>query len=237
MNEQRPLVLLVHGAFAECALWNDVLARLSRRSIAAVAVATQLRGLAPDAAYVRDVIAGLGGPVVLVGHSYGGSVITEAAARNDAVRGLVYVAAFAPDHGESAFELIGRFPGSTLADALEASSVSTGGVELTIRRDAYQHIAAADVPAGRAALMGVTQRPVSQSALMAALPTGVPAWKTLPSWFVYGDEDLVIPVPMHRAMARRARAKGVREVARASHSLAVSAPDVVAAAIADALTG
>ncbi|WP_432947174.1 alpha/beta fold hydrolase [Kribbella sp. CA-253562] len=236
MNE-RPMVLLVHGPFAESALWGDVLTRLRARSIEAVAVATPLRGLAVDAAYVRDVIAGLGRPVVLVGHSYGGTVITEAAAHTHAVRGLVYVAAFAPDHGESAFELIGRSPGSMLAHALAASPISTGGVELTIARDTFHRLVAADVAAGRAALMSVTQRPVAQAALMAALPARVPAWKRLPSWFAFGDEDLVIPVAVHRAMARRAGARGIREVAGASHSLPVSAPDVVTAAIADVLHG
>jgi pimeloyl-ACP methyl ester carboxylesterase len=236
MNEW-PMVLLVHGAFAESALWNDVLTRLHARSIEAVAVATPLRGLAVDAASVRDVITALGGPVILVGHSYGGSVITEAAARTQAVRGLVYVAAFAPDHGESAFELMGRSPGSLLADALATSPVSTGGVELTIDRDAFHRLVAADVAADRAALMSVTQRPVTQAALMAALPAGVPAWKRLPSWFAFGDEDVLIPVAVHRAMARRAGARGIREVAGASHSLPVCAPDVVTAAIADALHG
>ncbi|ONI75712.1 alpha/beta hydrolase [Kribbella sp. ALI-6-A] len=236
MNE-RPMVLLAHGAFAESALWSEVLTRLRARSIEAVAAATPLRGLAMDAAYVRDVIAGLGRPVVLVGHSYGGAVITEAATHAHDVRGLVYVAAFAPDHGESAFELMGRSPGSMLAHALVASPVSTGGVELTIAHDAFHRVVAADVAADRAALLSVTQRPVAQAALMAALPAGVPAWKRLPSWFAFGDEDLVIPVAVHRAMARRAGARGIREVAGASHSLAVSAPDVVTAAIADALRG
>ncbi|MET0965286.1 MAG: alpha/beta hydrolase [Nakamurella sp.] len=113
MSEEVPAIVLVHGAFAESASWNPVIKRLQERSFDVTAVANPLRSVEVDAAYVRDVIAALGRPVVLVGHSYGGIVITEAAAGNDAVVGLTYVAAFAPEHGESALELSGKFPGST----------------------------------------------------------------------------------------------------------------------------
>src|ERR671915_103100 len=110
MNDQGPVVVLVHGAFADASSWNGVVERLLERSIDVVAVANPLRSLSGDAAYVRDVIAGIGRPVLLVGHSYGGMVITEAAAGDDSVVGLVYVAAFAPDQGESAFQLSTMFP-------------------------------------------------------------------------------------------------------------------------------
>src|SRR5437764_2329389 len=166
MNTPSPVVVLVHGAFAESASWAGVIARLQSRSIEAVAVANPLRSLAGDAAYVRDVIAGIGKPVLLVGHSYGGMVITEAAAHNDAVTGLVYVCAFAPEHGESAFELSAKFPGSTLGEALAAYPVSTGGNEFTIRSDAFHHQFAADVPVPQAATMCATQRPVTETALV-----------------------------------------------------------------------
>lgn len=235
MSEQSSVVVLVHGAFAESASWNGVVEQLLPNSIEVVAVANPLRSIAGDAAYVRDVIAGIGKPVVLVAHSYGGMVITEAAARNDAVKGLVYVCAFAPEQGEGAFELSRKFPGSTLGEALVAYPVSTGGNELAIRSDAFHHQFAADVPAGQAAAMCATQRPVTEAALVAGLPTDAPAWKTLPSWFVFSDQDLNIPVPLHRYMAQRAGAKGIREVAGASHALSVSNPDVVTAAILDAL--
>ena len=105
MSDQTPTIVLVHGAFAESASWSPVVEQLQSRGLEVVAAANPLRSLAGDAAYVRDVIGGIGTPVVLVGHSYGGMVITEAAARSNAVVGLVYVAGFAPDHGESAFEL------------------------------------------------------------------------------------------------------------------------------------
>jgi pimeloyl-ACP methyl ester carboxylesterase len=235
MSEQNTTVVLVHGAFAESASWNGVVEQLQARSIDVVAAANPLRSIAGDAAYVRDVIAGIGGPVVLVGHSYGGMVITEAAAGNESVTGLVYVCAFAPDHGESALQLSGKFPGSTLGEALAAYPVSSGGNEFAIRPDAFHHQFAADVPADQAAVMAATQRPVTEAALTEGLPTAAPAWTTLPSWFVFSDQDLNIPVTLHRFMANRADAKGTREVAGASHALSVSNPDVVTASILDAL--
>ena len=113
-TQDKPTVVLVHGAFGGSASWNGVIQRLQAKSLTVVAASDPLRSTAGDAAYVRDVIAGIGNPVVLVAHSYGGFVMTEAAARNGSVVGLVYVCAFAPDHGESAFALAARFPGSTL---------------------------------------------------------------------------------------------------------------------------
>jgi pimeloyl-ACP methyl ester carboxylesterase len=231
-------VVLVHGAFAESASWNGVAEQLTAAGHDVVAVANPLRTLAGVAAYVRDVIASIGGPVVLVGHSYGGLVITEAAAGNDNVSALVYVCAFAAETGESAFELSGKFPGSTLGDALAAYPVSSAGsspgTEFAIRKDAFHHQFAADVPASQAALMSATQRPVTQAALTTGLPTSSPAWKTIPSWFVFSDQDLNIPVALHRFMAERAGARGVREIAGASHALSVSQPAAVAEAILEA---
>ncbi|MGW3808596.1 alpha/beta fold hydrolase, partial [Micromonospora sp. NPDC005113] len=136
MTNQKPTVVLVHGAFAESASWSGVVERLQERSIDVVAVANPLRSVPGDAAYVRDVIAGISGPVVLVGHSYGGMVITDAAAESGKVAGLVYACAFAPEQGESAFELSTKFPGSTLGQALTAYPVTTGGNEFAIRPDA-----------------------------------------------------------------------------------------------------
>jgi pimeloyl-ACP methyl ester carboxylesterase len=245
MSEQTPTIVLVHGAFAESASWNPVIERLHHHTVLVashdrspydvVTAANPLRSLSGDAAYVRDVIQGIGGPIVLVGHSYGGMVITGAAAGNDSVIALVYVAAFAPEPGESAFQLSTRFPGSTLADALTAYPVATGGNELAIRRDAFHHQFAADVPAEQAALMAATQRPVTEAALTEGLPTDTPAWQGLPSWFVFGDQDLNIPVALQRFMADRAGAKETREMAGASHALSVSEPDAVAATIRDAV--
>jgi pimeloyl-ACP methyl ester carboxylesterase len=246
MSDQTPTIVLVHGAFAESSSWNPVIERLhhhgttlvathGQRFCDVVAVANPLRSVAGDAAYVRDVIAAIGGPVVLVGHSYGGIVITEAASGNDSVVALVYVGAFAPEHGESAFQLSTVFPGSTLGDALDAYPVATGGNELTIRRDLFHQQFAADVLAEQAALMAATQRPATEAALTDGLPTETPAWRHLPSCFVFGDQDLNIPVALQRFMADRAGAKGTREMAGASHAISVSEPDAVTATILDAV--
>ncbi|MFI5709225.1 alpha/beta fold hydrolase [Kribbella sp. NPDC051620] len=235
MTQQKPTVVLVHGAFAESASWNGVVERLQAAEVPVVAVANPLRSVPGDAAYVRDVIAGIDGPVILVGHSYGGMVITEAAAGSDKVAGLVYVCAFAPAQGESALALSGKFPGSTLGETLAAYPVATGGNEFAIRPSAFHHQFAADVPAAQAALMSATQRPVTEVALTAGLPTGNPAWQTIPSWFVFSDQDLNIPVALHRFLADRAAAKGVREVPGASHALSVSQPEAVTASILDAV--
>ncbi len=235
MSDQKPTVVLVHGAFAENASWNGVIARLQAEGLKAVAAGNELRSIAGDAAYVRDVITGIGGPVVLVGHSYGGMVITEASAHNDAVVGLVFVDAFAPDHGESALELSAKFPGSTLGEALAGYPVSTGGNELYIRQDRFHQQFCADVPADEAALMAATQRPVTEKALTDPLPTDAPGWRTTPSWFVISDQDLNIPVAAHRYFAERAGARVTREIEGGSHALSVSQPGPVAEVILEAV--
>jgi pimeloyl-ACP methyl ester carboxylesterase len=235
MSDNTPTVVLVHGAFAESASWNGVVERLQARGIEAVAVGNPLRSVAGDAAYVRDVIAAIGGPVLLVGHSYGGFVVTEASSDNDDVVGLVYVCAFTPDHGESAFQLSTMFPGSTLGDALDAYPLSSGETELAIRRDVFHQQFCADVPAEVAALMAATQRPATQTALTDALPTETPGWRQVPSWAVFGSDDRNIPAALVRFMTERAGAKEAREIAGGSHALSVSDPDAVTATIVDAL--
>ncbi len=234
-HNSKPTIALVHGAFAESASWNPVIERLHQADLHAVAIANPLRDLAGDGDYVRDVTRAIGSPVLLVAHSYGGMVMTEAAADNDAIVGLVYVNAFAPDHGESALDLSTLFPGSTLAGALAASPLSTGDDELVIRPDAFHRQFCADVPAELAALMAATQRPVTQAALSSGLAAEVPAWKQVPSWFVSGDQDLNIPIAVQRFLAERAGSKGTREVAGGSHAISLSAPDAVAATILDAV--
>ncbi|MFV2179749.1 alpha/beta fold hydrolase [Actinomadura sp. LOL_016] len=230
----QPVVVLVHGAFAESASWNGVIRRLNGRGIRAVAVANPLRSLEEDAAYVRDAIAGLGRPVVLVGHSYGGMVISRAAADNPAVRSLVYVAGFAPDSGESAFLLSGKFEGSTLAGALQAYPLSSGGNEFRIDEDRYHRQFCADLDAEEAALMAATQRPVTERALTDEAGADGAAWRTVPSWFVFGERDLNIPAAAMRFMAERAASRGTVKIAGASHAIAASRPDAVVASILDA---
>ncbi|WP_449407360.1 alpha/beta fold hydrolase [Microbacterium maritypicum] len=236
MTPEKPTVVLVHGAFAESASWSAVITRLQSHDEKVVAVANPLRSLAGDAAYVRDVISSIDGPVVLVGHSYGGLVITEAAAANPSVVGLVYVSAFAPETGESAFELSNSAPGSTLGETLTVYPVATGGNEFAIRPDAFRHQFAADVAEAAVALMAATQRPVTEAALSDGLPTTRPAWKDIPSWHVFGDQDLNIPVAVFRAGAERASSRGTREIEGASHAALVSHPEVVAEVIAAAGT-
>ncbi len=237
MSKTTPTVVLVHGAFAESASWNSVLERLHTDGVEAIAAANPLRSLTGDAAYLRDVIAAIQGPVLLVGHSYAGMVITEASAHNPAVVGLVYVAAFAPDHGESALQLSTTVPGSTLGEALNAYPVSTGGNEFTIRLDLFHQQVAADLPLPVAGKMSRTQRPVTENALTEGLPTTRPGWKDLPSWFVYGDQDRNIPAAAIRAEAERAKARGVHELSGASHAISVSRPGEVTDTILEALAG
>ncbi|MEU7800363.1 alpha/beta hydrolase [Micromonospora arborensis] len=233
MPDPQPTIVLVHGAFAESASWNGVIDRLGA-AYDVVAAANPLRGVAADAAYVRDVVHGIGGPVILVGHSYGGMVVTQAAADEPLVRALVYVNAFCPDTGESGLSLSGKFPGSTLADTLVQYPVSTGGNEVAIGQDVYHQQFAADVSADVAALMARTQRPITEQALGDGL-SGDPAWRLLPSWFVFGDADKNIPVAAHRFMAERADPRGQREVVGGSHAMVVSRPSEVAETIIEAV--
>ncbi|MGC5310496.1 alpha/beta fold hydrolase [Micromonospora zamorensis] len=236
VSDQDVTVVLVHGAFAESASWNGVIERLGA-AYNVVAAANPLRSVAGDAAYLRDVVRGVGGPVVLVAHSYGGMVITEAAADDPMVRALVYVNAFAPETGESALALSGKFPGSTLADTLVSYPVATGGNEVAIAQNAYHKQFVQDVSGNMAALMARTQRPVTEQALGEGLASTTPAWKLLPSWFVFGDQDHNIPVAAHRFMAERADARGVREIVGASHAMTASQPGEVAETIIEAVRG
>ena len=231
---EQPTIALVHGAFAESASWNPVIERLHARSLDVVAIGNPLRSLSGDAAYVRDIIDSIGGPVLLVAHSYGGMVATQAAAQHPAVVGIVYVCAFAPATGESAFQLSTKFPGSSLGDALNAYPTTADGTELAIRSEVFQFCA--DASAAQAALMAATQRPATQAALSEDLPTPAPAWSDRPTWFVFGEQDLNIPAELHRFMAERAGATVTRELAGASHAISVSEPAAVAEMILDAVS-
>ncbi len=228
-----PTVVLVHGAFADAASWNGVTAALQSQGFPVVAVANPLRGLKGDAAYVSGVVASIAGDVVLVGHSYGGAVISNAAVGRPNVKALVFVAAFAPDAGETALALSGRFPGSTLGDALDAPVLlADGGKDLYIRQAKFHLQFAADVAEPAARLMAAGQRPITEAALTE--PSGTPAWKTLPSWFIHGDADRNIPPAAMRFMAQRAGSRRTEEVAGASHVVMTSNPSRVARMIAEA---
>ncbi|WP_395397116.1 alpha/beta hydrolase [Novosphingobium sp. BL-8A] len=222
----KPTVVLVHGAFADSSSWNGVIAILERDGYKVVAAPNPLRGVRADADVVADVVKGIGGPVVLVGHSYGGSVISEAAEDRANVKALVYVSAFAPDTGETALGLTGKFPGSTLGPTLAPPvTLTSGGNDLYIQQDRFPAQFAADVPAAEARLMAAGQRPIAEAALSEA--STAPAWKTVPSWFIYGDKDRNIPPAAMGFMADRAKSRHTVVVAGASHVVMVShAPEV-----------
>ncbi|CAM3776266.1 alpha/beta fold hydrolase (plasmid) [Agrobacterium radiobacter] len=229
----KPTVVLVHGAFADSSSWNGVTRILQKDGYRVVAAANPLRSVSSDAAYISDVVASIGGPVVLVGHSYGGQVITTAANGRENVKSLVYVAAFAPDEGEAAADLAGKFPGGTLGQALAAPvKLADGGTDLSIDQEKFHDQFAHDVGVDDAALMAAGQRPITEAALTEK--SGKPAWKALPSYFVYGDGDKNIPAQALAFMAERAGSKHTVVVKGASHVVMVSKPAVVAALIEEA---
>ncbi|MEJ0091736.1 MAG: DUF6130 family protein [Limisphaerales bacterium] len=226
-NTKKPTIVLVHGAFAESASWNGVVTRLLAKGYPVVAVANPLRGLRSDSEYVTIVFRSIQGPIVAVGHSYGGSVITGAAVGIPNVKALVYVAGLAPDAGESAADISDRFPGSTLGPTLAAPVIlPDGGRDLYIQQDKFHAQFAADVPEADAMLMAAAQRPVTESALHES--SGPAAWKTIPSWFIFGSLDKNIMESAHLFMARRADAKEIVDVKGASHVVMISHPDEVA---------
>jgi len=228
-QQAKPTIILVHGAFAESSSWSEVITRLNRDGYRTIAAANPLRGVAQDAAAVASIVRSISGPVVLVGHSYGGPVITEAANGNPNVKALVFVAGFAPESGESSLSLSGKFPGSTLGDALLPVALPGGGRDLYIQPDKFRTQFAADVSQEQALVMAATQRPVAEAAL--AEPSGVPSWKTLPSYMIYGSGDRNIPVAAMDFMAHRARAVKAVLIKDASHALMVSHPAEVASLV------
>jgi pimeloyl-ACP methyl ester carboxylesterase len=231
----KPTIVLVHGAFAESASWGPVITKLIGDGYNVVAVANPLRGVKYDADYLSAVVASIPGPVVLVGHSYGGEVISGVSDTSGKVRALVFVSGLAPDVGESANSLVGRFPGSTLGPALAPPvPLPGGGNDLYILQSKFHAQFAADLPASDAAVMAVTQRPATEAAF-AELAT-VAAWKTIPSWFIYGSLDLNIPPAAHAFMALRAHAKQVVEIQGSSHVVMLSHPNDVSAMIERAAT-
>ena len=226
-------VILVHGAFADGASWNGVVPRLLARGVRVVSFANPLRSLSTDADYLGKLVDSVGGQVVLVGHSYGGAVISNAATGRKNVKALVYVAAFIPDAGEAALSLSGKFPGSTLGQALAPPvMLADGGKDLYIQQSKFHQQFAADVPKAAAVLMAAAQRPIAEAALTQV--SGVPAWKQLPSYSIFGTADKNIPPEAMRFMSTRAKAVKVVEVKDASHVVLVSHADKVAALIAEA---
>jgi pimeloyl-ACP methyl ester carboxylesterase len=217
--------VLVHGAFADASGWGDVIKRLRRKGYTTIAPANPLRGVPSDSAYIASVLANLSGPIVLVGHSYGGIVITNAATANPNVKALVYIAAFAPDAGEPLVALQTKFPGSRLGlEALDIRQYGPRSYDGYIKADLFREIFAADLPASMTSVMAATQRPGDLATL--EQPSGPPAWKAIPSWYLVAKQDQVIPAAAQRFMAERAGAR-TKEV-NASHVAMMSRPDAAA---------
>ncbi|MEJ2863675.1 alpha/beta fold hydrolase [Actinomycetospora flava] len=229
-----PTVVLVHGAFADSSSWNGVIRDLQDHGHRVVSAANPLRGLHTDAAYVRSVLDGVAGPIVLAGHSYGGSVMSEAADGHPRVAALVYVASFILEPGESTSQLAGQFPGAQLGAALDAVPIPLPdggtGTDLWIRQEEFRKVFAADVPEEVADLMAATQRPITSAALDE--PAAAAAWTTIPSWNLVTTDDLAIPAAAMRFMGERAGAHTVEVTA--SHAVTVSRPDAVAELIREA---
>ncbi len=227
-NGPKPTIVLVHGAFADASGWGGVITRLEDRGYTVLAPANPLRGVATDSAYIASVLATITGPIVLVGHSYGGEVITNAATGNPNVKALVYIAAFAPDLGETAGGILARFPGSMLTPPNLIlrpfpQPDGTTGEDAYINPTVFREAFCADCSASTAAVMAATQRPAALATL--SEPSGVPAWKTIPSWYLVASQDHAIPPAAERFMAARMHAHTVE--INSSHAAMVSHPGAV----------
>jgi pimeloyl-ACP methyl ester carboxylesterase len=224
-TQTKPTIVLVHGGWADSSGWNSEVSALQRRGYPVIAPANPLRGLASDAAYLRSILHTIDGPIVLVGHSYGGAVITNAAVGVPQVKALVYIAGFAPDQGESLVQLVTMNPGSeigpqTLITRKYPLPGGGDGTDLYLTKTGFETAFAGDVPKRRADQMWAEQRPFSQEAF--ASLSGEPAWKTIPSWYLVTTQDHAIPPATQRFMADRAHAT-VSHV-NASHVPMVSKP-------------
>ncbi|MCK9929039.1 alpha/beta hydrolase [Frankia sp. Mgl5] len=220
----KPTVVLVHGAFADASGWNDVATRLIRDGYPVIAPANPLRGVATDSAYLASILATLSGPLVLAAHSYGGIVITNAATGNTNVKALVYVAAFMPDQGETLLGLQTKYPGSRLNETALDFRPYADGVDGYIRKEVFRDVFAADLSETTTDLMWAGQRPSDVRTLQE--PSGPPAWKAIPSWYLAAHNDRVLPVAAQRFMAQRAGAHTVD--VNASHVAMIAKPAAAA---------
>jgi len=227
----KPTIVLVHGAFGDASNWRPVFDLLDGDEHTVLAPPNPLRGVAADASYTAAVIDQLDGPVVLVGHSYSGCVITVAGA-SDKVAGLVYVAGFAPDEGESVTDLQARFPSLAMGPLLQPTPLPDGGAELSALPERFHTVFCADIPDADAAFMAHAQRPILATAFDE--PATAAAWRAKPSWAVFGTADQPVAPQLHRFSYERAGSK-VTEVEGASHFVMLSKPDVVAGVIREAV--
>ncbi|KUN59188.1 alpha/beta hydrolase [Streptomyces canus] len=223
----KPTIVLVHGAFAESGGWGPIVERLQGEGHPVIAAANPLRSVAYDAAQVRALLDSIEGPVVLVGHSYGGMVISKAAAGAGNVKSLVYVAGFAPQAGDSAATLSSKYPGGTLAETLRPVKLPDGNQDMYVAQELYHQQFVADVPEATARIMAATQRPITLAALEEPAE-GEQAWQSNPSFFVFGEADKNIPAASQHFMAERAKAEAIVAIDGASHAVFASHPAEVA---------
>jgi pimeloyl-ACP methyl ester carboxylesterase len=226
-----PTIVLVHGAFADASTWRRVYDHLARDGHKVLAPPNPLRGIPYDVSYTESVIDRLDGPVVLVGHSYGGAVITVAGS-SDKVAGLVYVAGVVPDEGESVNDLQGRFPSLAMGPLVQPLELADGSVAISIDPARFPDVFAADLPADDAAFRAISQRPVAATAFDD--PATAAAWQDKPSWAVFGTGDRPVAPELHRFSYDRAGSK-VTEVDGASHLVMLSQPEIVAGVIREAV--
>ena len=237
MAAETPTIVFVHGAWADASGFGESMSALRERGFAAIGFANPLRHLTGDAAYLAALLATISGPIVLVGHSYGGAVMSNAASGNQQVQALVFVAGWMPDEGESIQQLLEAeaFGESLVPAALRpvpfTNPDGSEGVDLYLDRDLFPEAFAADVDTDTAAVMAATQRPWSGAG--AATPSGPPGWRSIPSWYLLGTEDRAIPPAGQRFMAERGNAR-IEEVA-ASHASMVSQPEAVTRVILSAV--
>ena len=231
----KPTIVLVHGAWADTSSWNGVIRRLQADGYTVYAPPDPLQGLPYDSAYLADFLHSISGPIVLVGHSYGGAVITNAATGDPQVKALVYVDAFAPAQGQTLEQLLTAYPGSCAVPAnlnvVPFPGAPSGVGDAYIKQSVYPSCMANGLPAAEARVLAVTQRPIATAAL--TQQSGVPAWKTIPSWAVVGTADHAIPLALQLAMATTAHAHITR--VDASHLSMISNPGVVTNVILDAV--
>ena len=232
-DNSKPAIVLVHGAWADASCWNGVIAQLQAAGLTVYAPPNPLRSLAADAATIVAFVKSIPGPVVLVGHSYGGAIISVASPSTPNVKALVYVDAFAPDEGESCLSILPSSPAPPPDLFTPVPFAAGGDADLYFTPKYYGAVFASDVPAAVSSLMAVTQRPLTGSALNEKAPAAE-GWKTIPSWYVVGDADLVIPPAVQLMMAQRAKAH-ISHV-NGSHPSMIQHPEATVAAIMAAIT-
>jgi pimeloyl-ACP methyl ester carboxylesterase len=231
----KPSIVLVHGAWADTSSWDGVIQRLQADGYTVYALPNPLRGLSDDTAYLADFLHTISGPIVLVGHSYGGTVITNAATGDPQVKALVYVDAFAPAQGQTIAQLLAAHPGSCAVPAnlnlVPFPGAPSGVADAYIKQSVFPSCMANGLPATQARVLAATQRPIATIAL--TQESGVPAWQTIPSWAVVGTADHAIPPALQLAMANTAHAHITR--VDAPHLSMISDPGTVTSVILHAV--